>query len=597
MEGVANRTTVAAQNELNRAADEAASQIHGMQFGILTSSIVSMMIYDVMNASEIRRSTEKAQEYLETQRNRIMIQKDVAENQASSKYIRETLKPSLESGLVEFFSALLGQYMKALSINKQINLDCIRGIDEVKSSRMIDNIHLASDKLDLLGKATALCPYNTQVYTAAYKYGVLNKELGNIVQSLNCTGLSKRILVGIRNASGITSDDRFNKVDSQIYVLFEKYKYSFNSMSYITGNTEKNIFGGYVNELLDLKAEAIQKYIAALKNRDINTVLTIVNDKITNVALAQRESILKDHLSSCLTEQDYDCVIRQTDLDIAKKISQATGIKINSYNDLRQYTFQLIDSMKSAIYTELDNRIQAEKEEAERLESKRQKEQEEQKAKALRKRRIQLIGGLLILIFALSFIYQTFILKPKKQNKDELYSLQTANVGDQITFGHFADTNEWIVLDKKEDQLLLISSRCVQESTFNSSEGSTSWAQCSLRTWLNHDYISQAFNDFEQDIIMPQIHSNNRGGETKDRIFLLSQVEAKRYFSSDKDRIACRAGTENTLHSTWWLRTSAPEANWEHCVMTVDNDGTINSGAAANMHQYGVRPAMWLSIQ
>ena len=58
MEGVESRTTAAAQNELSRAADEAASQIHGMQFGIITSSIVSMMIYDAFNDSEIKKNTD-----------------------------------------------------------------------------------------------------------------------------------------------------------------------------------------------------------------------------------------------------------------------------------------------------------------------------------------------------------------------------------------------------------------------------------------------------------------------------------------------------------------------------------------------------------
>ena len=434
MEGVSNRTAAAAQSELSRAADEAASQIHGMQFGILTSSIVSMMIYDAFNESEIKKSTEQAQGYLDAQKNRILRQKDDADSRASSKYIRETLKPSLESGLVEFFSALLGQYMKALSANNLIDLNCIRGIDEVKSSRMIDNIHLASDKLDLLEKAAVLCPYNARVYSYAYKYGVLGDELGRIVQSLNCTGLTKRILVDIWDESGIQSDSSFNKLNSRIDGLYEKYKYAVTALSCITGNTEKNIFGGYVKNLLRLKADAVRKYVSALKSGKPENVLAFLGAHPEKMDIRDRSMVSKSVVSSYLRQSEYDCAREHTDIDINAILSQSSGTSIVSYASLKSYSEQLIDEVMPAINAEIDRRNQEvakQKAELERQAIEKEKKEKELEAKSRRRNIILGISSAALIVIIILVITVPAKIKQRRIENHYNTALQIAeNTGD-----------------------------------------------------------------------------------------------------------------------------------------------------------------------
>lgn len=181
-------------------------------------------------------------------------------------------------------------------------------------------------------------------------------------------------------------------------------------------------------------------------------------------------------------------------------------------------------------------------------------------------------------------------------------------VGDTIVFGSYElDDNatngkegiEWLVLAKEDDTILVISRYGVDWQKYNGEETSTSWEKCTLRSWLNHDFFYSAFSEKEQTIILttkvsadenPE-YNVNPGSDTQDKMFLLSILEADKYFNSNRER-TCRFIAQDAWF--WWLRS--PGETLDNAA-NVDRDGSINKeGAQVNIVNILVRPAMWIDL-
>lgn len=163
---------------------------------------------------------------------------------------------------------------------------------------------------------------------------------------------------------------------------------------------------------------------------------------------------------------------------------------------------------------------------------------------------------------------------------------------DYIKFGsYYQDNNskktpiEWLVLEKKEDELLLISRYGLDCRLYHHEYVDMTWEKCDLRKWLNNDFLNEAFTSEERKKIKVSSLINNdddnaskyivtKGGNaTQDRVFCLSRSEARNYFKDDKAR-RCKATkyaasknycwVESDASSTgygcsyWWLRSSGP---------------------------------------
>ncbi len=204
-------------------------------------------------------------------------------------------------------------------------------------------------------------------------------------------------------------------------------------------------------------------------------------------------------------------------------------------------------------------------------------------------------------------------------------SLSAAAVGDTVFFGAYEQDNdelngkepvEWLVLEKEENRLLVVS-RCVLDCLpYNNKKEGTTWKNCSLRTWLNGDFLIEAFSKAEQAMI-PIIRvsvdknpnfSTDPGSNTEDNIFLLSITEAEIYFDSDKARqceltayaIARGAYTRDEYKvdgkaaGWWWLRS--PGANSYYAALVCGDGSVSTKGYTVNTGYDAVRPAMWIDL-
>lgn len=229
--------------------------------------------------------------------------------------------------------------------------------------------------------------------------------------------------------------------------------------------------------------------------------------------------------------------------------------------------------------------------------------------------KICIIGVLLIV----AWIVSKYVLKlfDTKDKADLQKALQAANVGDYVTLGVYEQDNvesngkepiEWLVLDKQDDRVLVISRYALDWVKFNSFEASVTWETCSLRAWLNDTFINEYFAPDERDRILstkvtadinPQ-HATPPGNDTTDQIFLLSILEAERYFATDSER-ACQV-TEYSYargsfrdtdgYGWWWMRTPGTD---RYRAAYINQDGLVRSAGHVHDALYSLRPAMWLS--
>ena len=192
------------------------------------------------------------------------------------------------------------------------------------------------------------------------------------------------------------------------------------------------------------------------------------------------------------------------------------------------------------------------------------------------------------------------------------YTPLTIKKGDIIKFGNYPQDNngsktpiEWLVLDVKGDEALLISRHGLDCKQYHHVYNNITWEDCNLRKWLNSDFLKSAFSNEESErILVSELRNYNNpgygtygGNDTKDRIFCLSIAEAEQYFCSNKDRQClptAYARKQGAYVSNdfcyWWLRSPGRSQDGASNVIT---DGAVGLyGGDVNNVLRAVRPAL-----
>ena len=251
----------------------------------------------------------------------------------------------------------------------------------------------------------------------------------------------------------------------------------------------------------------------------------------------------------------------------------------------------------------------------------------------------QILSFLLCIVMILSFSVVSFA------EEDRI-----PEAGDHVFFGHYEQDNdlnngpepiEWRVLEVKGNEMLLLSEYILDAQPFNEEKAGNLWESSSLRTWLNRDFIDNAFsNEGVAAIQLTKVdNSAKQGGYfvgdaagTDDYIFLLSYTEVRNYFSSpilargvatdySKPKLVririnnsslngFKSGgtfTEETTYETaeyvpWWYRT--PSTQWDQglgaYVEGYPGPAWVKNFYNEQFYDYrssiGIRPAMWVDI-
>lgn len=196
--------------------------------------------------------------------------------------------------------------------------------------------------------------------------------------------------------------------------------------------------------------------------------------------------------------------------------------------------------------------------------------------------------------------------------------LNTMVVGDNVLFGAYEQDNnnvngkeyiEWLVLAREDKRALLISKYALDSKTYNSDMADVTWETCSLRNWINNDFINEAFNTEEQTRIisttLPTLpnpkYDTNPGNPTQDRVFILGIDEVNNFFHTDAERQCsatpyAEAQGAYIIHGRcdWWLRSPGYIQSNATCV---DTNGLCNcNGKYVRRSNNAVRPALWINL-
>lgn len=175
----------------------------------------------------------------------------------------------------------------------------------------------------------------------------------------------------------------------------------------------------------------------------------------------------------------------------------------------------------------------------------------------------------------------------------------------------------WRVLSIKGNDAFLISDKNLDMKQYNDTYKEVTWKTCSLRTWLNKDFLNDAFNSSERAAIQQTTvvnedntgYGTSGGNDTKDGIYLLSlsEVENAEYgFSSSPSGTDSRKAL-NTAFATaqgayeassgngyWRLRSPGDTSSR---AAYVSYDGSVSkNGNSVNDNTRGVRPVLHLDL-
>lgn len=103
----------------------------------------------------------------------------------------------------------------------------------------------------------------------------------------------------------------------------------------------------------------------------------------------------------------------------------------------------------------------------------------------------------------------------------------------------------WRVLDIDEQGVLLVTNYVIDQIDYDNNGGELTWEDCSLRTWLNTTFFSEAFTAEEQGLIADSVvtadenayYGRQSGNDTTDKVFLLSTSELRHYFPTKESRV------------------------------------------------------------
>lgn len=199
--------------------------------------------------------------------------------------------------------------------------------------------------------------------------------------------------------------------------------------------------------------------------------------------------------------------------------------------------------------------------------------------------------------------------------------LAKANPGDTVFFGAYEQDNntsngkedvEWLVLEVKDGKALVVSKYALDCKQYNTSNTNVTWETCTLRKWLNTDFINSAFSSDEKAKI-PTVtvsadenpdYSTNPGNATQDQVFLLSITEANKYFGSDSarqckptDYAFANGAYVNSVNGNcwWWLRS--PGVTQDSAAYVHSSGDVYEPGSDVDIGTSAVRPALWISLK
>ena len=168
-----------------------------------------------------------------------------------------------------------------------------------------------------------------------------------------------------------------------------------------------------------------------------------------------------------------------------------------------------------------------------------------------------------------------------------------SRLGQSIIMGRYNNQDlKWIILEKKDNKILVISDDVIEWLPFNNRRNKIiTWKDCTLRTWLNSDFYLTAFSEKEKKAIEYSVVKNqtieDKNMDTIDWVFLLSVEDVKMY-----------RNIIPYISMDWHLRDLTSTSFKSNFMMSFFINFRLKwvwtMGDVTESR--GVRPAMWLNL-
>lgn len=220
---------------------------------------------------------------------------------------------------------------------------------------------------------------------------------------------------------------------------------------------------------------------------------------------------------------------------------------------------------------------------------------------------------------------------------------------DTVTFGNYQQAKdeygifnklpvEWILIEKNEDNALLMSKYVLDSMPFNNKEVKPSgefvsksidkfasnWEYSTIREYINMTMYNEIFNESEKKIINPNYTLNKYvydygnmlycGNNTDDNMFLLSEEEIYHYFGKNRKDGKCinkaTKGTEYAIKnrnliitenglwdagfSDYYIR---PIGDADKDVAVIGSNGAYKRNIYINEEGHGIRPCIFVKLK
>ena len=219
------------------------------------------------------------------------------------------------------------------------------------------------------------------------------------------------------------------------------------------------------------------------------------------------------------------------------------------------------------------------------------------------------LSVLIVCLFAI-LLYDVCHKKTIKARYEKMVNYQTANVGDIVWFGRYEqDGNiangpeniEWLVLEKKDRSLLLIS----RHALFSMRASAFTETDNQIKQRLNQEFFYEAFleryhNQVNLNFVPMWREQWVTAGltEMEDLVFCFSEAELQMFMTTQEDRhcemtrYAQQLGEiSSETVELWALR---PNEDQPEMIPYVDGKGVIRYADEESTTEFGVRPVIVL---
>lgn len=147
-----------------RAYNSAASQITGSGVSIWTNSLSSALLYTAMESSTLVKQAREADKEYASSIERLNANTNNKMENAKLQVMAKEYYPGIAEAINSFTSELMEKFLNKLAVNGKFDYSKIRKYDLQRSTDLLQNVSMISDKARVLKEAFLCCPYNPDIY-------------------------------------------------------------------------------------------------------------------------------------------------------------------------------------------------------------------------------------------------------------------------------------------------------------------------------------------------------------------------------------------------------------------------------------------------